>query len=143
MIYKPYGKTGIEMSAVGFGGMQFDMTRSKEENAGLVQYAIDKGINYLDTAPGYCQDQSEDIFGLAIQQMTHKRDDFYISTKAMPEAFDTTEKAMGQVDKSLKRLKVDTIDFYHVWCVRRLDQYELAMKPETTRATSSWKSRAE
>ena len=129
MIYKPYGKTGIEMSAVGFGGMQFDMTRSKDQNAELVRYAIDNGINYLDTAPGYCKDQSEDIFGLAIQQMARKRDDFYISTKAMPEAFDTAEKAIAQVDKSLKRLKVDTIDFYHVWCVRRLDQYELAVKP--------------
>ncbi len=128
MIYKPYGKTGIEVSAVGFGGMQFDTTRSKEKNAELVEYAVDKGINYLDTAPGYCKDQSEDIFGLAIQQMAHKRDDLYISTKAMPETFDTAEKAMAQVDKSLKRLKTDIIDFYHVWCIRRLDQYELAMK---------------
>ncbi len=128
MVYKPYGKTGIEMSAVGFGGMQFDTTRSKKENAELVEYAVDKGINYLDTAPGYCEDQSEDIFGLAIQQMAHKRDDLCISTKAMPETFDTAEKAMAQVDKSLKRLKTDIIDFYHVWCIRRLDQYELAMK---------------
>ena len=128
MVYKPYGKTGIEVSAVGFGGMQFDTTRSKKENAELVEYAVDKGINYLDTAPGYCEDQSEDIFGLAIQQMAHKRDDLYISTKAMPEIFDTAEKAMAQVDKSLKRLKTDIIDFYHVWCIRRLDQYELAMK---------------
>ncbi|MCD6176016.1 MAG: aldo/keto reductase [Planctomycetes bacterium] len=128
MVYKPYGKTGIEVSAVGFGGMQFDTTRSKKENAELVEYAVDKGINYLDTAPGYCEDQSEDIFGLAIQQMAHKRDDLCISTKAMPETFNTAEKAMAQVDKSLKRLKTDIIDFYHVWCIRRLDQYELAMK---------------
>ncbi|MHC5158811.1 MAG: aldo/keto reductase, partial [Planctomycetota bacterium] len=41
------------MSAVGFGGMQFDTTRSKEENATLIEYAVDQGINYLDTAPGY------------------------------------------------------------------------------------------
>lgn len=129
MIYKPYGKTGIEMSAVGFGGMQFDTARSKEENAKLIEYAVDQGINYLDTAPSYCEDQSEDIFGLAIEQMASKRDDFYVSTKAMPETFDTAEKVQAQVDKSLKRLKTDRIDFFHVWCIRRLDQYELAMKP--------------
>ena len=129
MIYKPYGKIGLDMSAVGFGGMQFDITRSKEKNAGLLEYAVDRGITYLDTAPGYCQDQSEDIFGIAIQRMAHKRDDFYVSTKAMPEEFDTAKKAIAQVDKSLKRLKTDRIDFYHVWCIRRLDQYELAMKP--------------
>jgi len=129
MIYKPYGKTGIEMSAVGFGGMQFDMTRSKEENARLIQYAVDKGVNYLDTAPKYCQGQSEDIFGLAIEAMAHKRDDFHVSTKAVPEEFETAEKAIEQVDNSLKRLKTERIDFYYVWCIRRLDQYELAMKP--------------
>ncbi|MHC5116608.1 MAG: aldo/keto reductase, partial [Planctomycetota bacterium] len=123
------GQTGIEMSAVGFGGMQFDTARSKEENATLIESAVDQGINYLDTAPGYCQDQSEDIFGLAIQHMAHKRDDFYVSTKAMPEAFDTADKAQKQVDTSLKRLKTERIDFYHVWCIRRMDQYELAMRP--------------
>ena len=69
MIYKSYGKTGLNVSAVGFGGMRFDLTRSQEDNAGLLRYAADKGINYFDTAPGYCNDKSEDIFGIAIGQM--------------------------------------------------------------------------
>ncbi|MHC5082734.1 MAG: aldo/keto reductase [Planctomycetota bacterium] len=129
MIYKAYGKTGLNVSAVGFGGMQFDTKQSNAENAGLVQYAVDQGINYLDTAPGYCDDQSEDIFGLAIKNMGEARDDVYISTKAMPEKFDTAQKAIDQVDVSLKRLNVDSIDFYHVWCIRTIEQYELAMKP--------------
>lgn len=129
MIYKPYGKTGLDVSAVGFGGMRFDMTQSLEENAQIVRYAVDNGINYLDTAPGYCDDKSEDIFGVAIKQMADKRDKFFISTKAMPEAFDTADKARAQVEKSLKRLNTEYIDFYHVWCVRKWSQYELAMKP--------------
>lgn len=129
MIYKTYGKTGLSVSAVGFGGMRFDITQSDEANAALLEYAVEKGINYLDTAPKYCEDHSEDIFGIAIKRMADRRDKFYVSTKGMPQDFDTAEKAVAQVDKSLSRLQTDYIDFYHVWCIRRRDQYELAMKP--------------
>ncbi|MBL7215431.1 MAG: aldo/keto reductase [Phycisphaerae bacterium] len=129
MIYKSYGKTGLNVSAVGFGGMRFDTKQSNEENAKLLHYAVDHGINYLDTAPGYCDDKSEDIFGIAIKQMADKRDRFYVSTKGMPEKFDTAEKAQEAVETSLKRLNTDTIDFYHVWCIRRWSEYELATKP--------------
>ncbi len=129
MIYKLYGKTGINVSAVGFGGMRFDTKQSNETNAELLRYAVDKGINYLDTAPGYCDDKSEAIFGVAIKQMAAKREQFYVSTKGMPENFDTAEKAQAQVEKSLRRLNTEYIDFYHVWCIRRWSEYELAMKP--------------
>lgn len=129
MIYKPYGQTGIDVSTVGFGGMRFDTKLSNEENAELVRYAVDNGINYLDTAPGYCEDKSEDIFGIAIKQMADQRDKLFVSTKGMPEEFDTAEKAQAQVEKSLKRLNTEYIDFYHVWCVRKWGQYELAVKP--------------
>jgi aryl-alcohol dehydrogenase-like predicted oxidoreductase len=81
MIYNTYGKTGKKVSAVGFGGMRFDETKSNAENAELVRYANSKGINYFDTAPGYCSDTSEDIFGEAFKDMPG---DFYVSTKGMP-----------------------------------------------------------
>jgi predicted aldo/keto reductase-like oxidoreductase len=129
MIYKIYGKTGLRVSAVGFGGMRFDLKQSRQANADLLRYAVDQGINYLDTAPGYCEDQSEDIFGLAISPMADQRENLYVSTKGMPEEFDTADKAIVQVEKSLTRLNTDYIDFYHVWCIRRWDQYELAAKP--------------
>ena len=90
MIYKQYGKTGMQVSAVGFGGMRFDLTRSKEENAELLHYASSLGINYFDTAPDYCDEQSEDIFGIAFKDMPAP---FYVSTKAMPVYYDTADKA--------------------------------------------------
>ena len=129
MIYKTYGNTELSVSAVGFGGMRFDTKQSQQTNAALLRYAVDQGITYLDTAPDYCEDQSEDIFGLAVKEMAHRRQEFYLSTKGMPEDFDTADKAVAQVEKSLKRLNSDYIDFYHVWCIRRWDQYELAMQP--------------
>ena len=128
MNYSKYGKTGANVSSVGFGGMQFDTKLANEKNAELLLHAFDKGINYFDTAPGYCDDKSEDIFGIALKQMAADREKFYVSTKGMPVNFDTADKAIGAVDKSLKRLNIDCIDFYHVWCIRDMKHYELAMK---------------
>lgn len=126
MIYNMYGKTGKKVSAVGFGGMRFDETKSLEENAQLVRYANEKGINYFDTAPGYCNDTSELIFGEAFKDMPGQ---FFVSTKGMPTKFDTAEKAINAVKTSIKRLGVKKIDFYHIWCIRKEEQYDLAMKP--------------
>ncbi len=129
MIVKPFGKTGLNVSAVGFGGMRFDTKQSNAENAALVRYAVDNGINWLDTAPQYCNDRSEDIFGLAMQELGSRREDVVLCTKGQPYVYDTAEKARAAVEKSLRRLKTDYIDFYYVWCVLRLDQYEQAMRP--------------
>jgi predicted aldo/keto reductase-like oxidoreductase len=126
MRYVEYGRTGKQVSVVGFGGMRFDLSRSREENAELVRYACAQGINYFDTAPGYCNDQSEDIFGEAFKDMPG---DFYVSTKGMPVNFDTADKARDAVLRSIERMGVEKINFYHVWCLRKMEHYELAMKP--------------
>ena len=76
---KKYGKTGKEISVIGFGGMRFTKPEDIDGSAELVSYAHTKGINYFDTAPGYCEDKSEEIMGAAIRHM--KRDSFHISTK--------------------------------------------------------------
>ena len=117
MRYVEYGRTDKQVSVVGFGGMRFDLSRSREENAELVRYASACGINYFDTAPGYCQDQSEDLFGLAFKDMPNE---FYVSTKGMPENYDTAAKAREAVLRSIERLGVPKIHFYHVWCLRKM-----------------------
>lgn len=129
MIYKTYGSTGLKVSAVGFGGMRFDTERSNEENAELLHYAFGKGITCFDTAPDYCKDCSEDIFGIALRQLARRRSEFYVSTKGLPGDYDTADKARTQVQKSLQRLGTDYLDFYYVWCIRAWPEYELAMRP--------------
>lgn len=126
MRYAEYGRTGKQVSAVGFGAMRFDLGRSRAENADLVRYASSQGINYFDTAPGYCNDESEAICGEAFKAMPN---DFYVSTKGMPTNFDTAEKAREAVLRSLDRLGVPKIHFYHVWCLRKMEHYDLAMQP--------------
>lgn len=130
MRYVEYGKTGKMVSVVGYGGLRFDLEKSDQENVDLIKYAYEKGINYFDTAPGYCDDRSEDIFGLAFRQMIKEgKTDFYVSTKGKPKVYDTAEKAIDAVKKSIERLGVSKINFYHIWNIRKMEHYEFAMRP--------------
>src|ERR1039458_6336321 len=112
MWYKPYGLTGKQVSVISFGGMRFTNPADIEGSAELLLHAHKSGINYFDTAPYYCQDKSEDIFGAAIRQM--KPGTFYVSTKSSEPNGDKLRKSL---DKSLKRLGVPKIHFFHIWCV--------------------------
>ena len=124
MRYTEYGRTGKRVSVVGFGGMRFNQDLPDEQNAELVRYACSQGINYFDTAPGY--GRSEDIFGLAFRDMPGE---YYVSTKAMPTTYGTAAGAHEAVQKSLERMGVPKIHFFHVWCLRRMEHYELAVRP--------------
>ncbi|PLX92261.1 MAG: aldo/keto reductase [Desulfuromonas sp.] len=110
MIYKTYGATGKTISAIGFGGMRFANPQDREESDALVRYAHSKGINYFDTAPLYCDDQSEEIMGCALSQLP--RDSYYISSKCSKHSADELRQSL---ERSLQRLQVESIDFFHVW----------------------------
>ncbi len=116
---KPYGRTGKQISVVSFGGMRFKNPDDTESGAELVLHAHEKGINYFDTAPGYFGGKSEKIMGAAFRQLP--RDSFYCSTKCMsadgPELRESLET-------SLERMAVDRIDFFHIWCVVRPEQWQ-------------------
>jgi uncharacterized protein len=127
MKYSQYGNTGKFVSAVGFGGMRFDMEKTMEENADLVRYAFDKGINYFDTAPGYFAGKSEKIFGMAFKDMP--RDKFFVADKLMPVAVNKAQEAYDTVRSFLDLMNVEYIDFFHVWCLRKMEHFEMAMKP--------------
>ncbi|MGE5550410.1 MAG: aldo/keto reductase [Bacteroidota bacterium] len=121
MIYKTFGKTGIKVSAIGFGGMRFG--ESREESIAALLKARELGINYFDTAPGYCGDRSEDLFGEAFRAMPKP---FYVSTKSMKRAGGELRE---QLERSLRRLGVPKIDFFHIWCVLSLDDYRSRLGP--------------
>jgi uncharacterized protein len=121
MIYKKYGTTDISMSAIGFGGMRFKDQSDVDGCAELVKAAHDAGINYFDTAIGY--GKSEELFGVAFKEMlkTRKSKPFYVSTKTTG---DDGEKVRKDVEISLKRMGLDYIDFYHVWCIMSPDMFK-------------------
>ncbi|MCL2253185.1 MAG: aldo/keto reductase [Lachnospiraceae bacterium] len=128
MYYKKYGNTDMKVSAIGFGCMRYneeDVSAGRFEKCAEVPlYAHEKGINYFDTAPFYCEDKSETITGIALSQMP--RDSFYVSTKAnfgTCEGPPTRDNFRRRLETSLSRLKVDYIDFYHLWCILNMEGF--------------------
>jgi predicted aldo/keto reductase-like oxidoreductase len=121
MIYKTHKSTGIELSALGFGGMRFGNPDDPETCAALVKAAYDAGINYFDTAIGY--GKSEELFGVALKEMlkTRKEKPFYVSSKTFAG---TPDDLRRDIDTSLTRMGLDYIDFYHFWCLMSPEAYE-------------------
>ncbi|MBR3811409.1 MAG: aldo/keto reductase [Agathobacter sp.] len=105
MEYKTLGKTGLNISRLGFGGIPIQKV-DKEITRTLVQAMAEKGINYIDTARGYTV--SEEFLGYALEGL---RDKFILATKSMAR----TKDAMAtDIDISMKHLKTDYIDLYQV-----------------------------
>ena len=121
MKYTEFGNTGIKMSALGFGAMRLPMITVDEKKfvndelaIPMMRRAFDLGVNYIDTAPGYCDTQSEIAVGKAVKGY---RDRVYISTKN-PIKDDDPGNWMERLEASLKRLDMEYIDFYHFWGIR-------------------------
>ena len=116
---RPYGNTGKEPSLIGFGGMRFDDPTDIDASAETVLHAYRQGVNYFDTAPGYCGDRSETIMGAAIAEM--EPGSYFISTKSGRPDGDAVRE---QLEHSLKVLGVERIDFFHIWCVTSLEGWK-------------------
>lgn len=130
MLYKQYGNSGIEVSAIGMGCMRFedrDILENKiDKYVNLILYAHENGINYFDTAPFYCHDKSEIITGIALSQLP--RDSYYVTSKTNLETLRndcTVDGFRRRLDMSLKRLRVDYIDFYHLWCMLDINSFNV------------------
>ena len=126
MIYKEYGKTGKRVSSVGFGGMRFKDSKDIDGSAQTMIEAFNRGVNYFDTAPGYCGGRSEEIFGRAFEQLD--RDKFYVSTKCGTWNAKNADEAMKVIETSLTKMKIDKINFYNCWCMQTMEDYKTFMK---------------
>ncbi len=115
MQYRTFGKTGYQISNLGFGAMRLptleDGTVDLEKSVPMLQKGIDLGINYIDTAYVYIKGTSEIAVGQAIKK--YDRDKVYITTKIpsnKPEESDG-EEWKRKLDESLKRFDTPYIDF--------------------------------
>lgn len=118
MQYTEFGGTGIQVSRLGFGCMRFPSREvdgrkvfDEEESIRMMHRAMELGVNYFDTAPGYCEKQSEIIVGKALKG---RRDKVYLSTK-YPSEEASGDDLERKLETSLKKLDTDYIDFYHMW----------------------------
>jgi predicted aldo/keto reductase-like oxidoreductase len=123
--YRRLGRTEIEMSDISFGTGQLP-------SASMILRAVDKGINYFDTAPDY--GRSEDYLGEALGKLK-QRDKLYIASKfcdAVPYKAGVSHLQVGSsktdykqaVEHSLKRLGTDYLDVVFVHAIGERNDYE-------------------
>jgi predicted aldo/keto reductase-like oxidoreductase len=117
MKYMAYGKTGMNVSRFGFGCMRFpkkeeagETVIDQEETTRMIKYALDKGVNYFDTA--YVYGGSEVAVGKAFKELDVKREDVVIVSKNPVFKAETREDLDRFLDEELERLQTDYIDVY-------------------------------
>ncbi|HKE02419.1 MAG TPA: aldo/keto reductase [Blastocatellia bacterium] len=105
------GRTGVKVPIIAFGcGSRFLMYENEDEAARTLNHVIDSGVTYLDTAMDYGKGLSETRVGMV---MKTRRKEVWLATKVTPSAR-TRDEALGEVEKSLKRLQTDHVDLLHL-----------------------------
>lgn len=112
--YVTLGRTGLEISDISFGASRL---RLGEE--ALVRHALDRGVNYFDTAESYTGGASETVLGNALKG---ERDKVIVVTKSSAGASTSRQAIMQNLDESLRRLQTDYVDVYFNHAVNDLDR---------------------
>lgn len=113
MLYREMPKTGDKLSILGFGCMRLpggQMNVNEKESIEQIRYAVDKGVNYLDTAWTYHGGKSEVILGKAIKD--GYRDKVKIADKLPIWLCKSREDMDYYLDTQLERLNEKAIDYY-------------------------------
>lgn len=111
MTYRVQHGTGEKISLLGFGMMRLPRDNQELVNK-LVDYALEHGVNYFDTAAAYGGGQNEIVTGIALKR--HPRDKYYVATKmsnSNPRTW-SFEESKKMYERSMKNLQVDYIDYY-------------------------------
>ena len=117
MQYNPLGRTGLNVSRVGFGGGGIGQVwgaTTREEAVKAVHRALDLGINYFDVAPAYGDGKAEEALGIALEG---RSEEVIIGTKVRVPAnnlADATGAVQRSMETSLRLLKRDSVDILHV-----------------------------
>jgi aryl-alcohol dehydrogenase-like predicted oxidoreductase len=142
MQYRTLGRTGVQVSTLVLGAMNFGSIgrTTQDEATAIVDAALEGGINLIDTADMYGQGESEEMVGKAI---AGRRDDIVLATKAtMPMSDERNHKGGSRrwlftaLDDSLRRLGVDHVDLFqiHRWDPTTGDEETLSALTDLQRA---------
>ena len=117
---RPLGRTGVQVSALCLGAMNFGGPADDETSEKLLLTALDAGINFVDTADVYTGGESERIVGEVLAR-TGRRDEVVLATKVgVPSGPDRNDRGasrrhiMRSCETSLRRLRTDHIDLYQL-----------------------------
>ena len=127
MIYREF--QDLKLSMLGMGAMRLpviggdDGRIDEEQAAAMVDYAMEHGVNYYDTAWGYHNGQSELVMGRALK--SYPRESFYLATKFPGYDLANMDKVEEIFEKQLEKCGVEYFDFYlfHNVCEMNIDAY--------------------
>lgn len=109
--YRTLGKTGLKITAVGFGAM-------RTTDPAVITQAIDWGINFIDTAHGYQGGNNELMLG---EILKGRRKDAYVCTKL---GMSSVKNMKADFELSLKRLQTDYVDVLYMHAARDIEQIQ-------------------
>ncbi|MDL9948959.1 aldo/keto reductase [Gordonia sp. ABSL11-1] len=118
--FRPFGRTGVKVSPLALGSMNFgsQFSTGADEAERIVGAALDAGINVVDTADVYSQGESEQIVGQAIRG---RRDNIFLASKFhggmggdVNRGGNSRRWVKRAVEDSLRRLRTDHLDLYQV-----------------------------
>jgi aryl-alcohol dehydrogenase-like predicted oxidoreductase len=125
MEYRRLGNSGLIVSALSLGTMQFGKGMNmggldQKATTAMIRFALERGINFIDTADVYSGGESETLIGTALEKLG-VREEIVLATKfrlPMSENFNRSGASrvniLRGVESSLKRLKTDYLDLYQV-----------------------------
>jgi aryl-alcohol dehydrogenase-like predicted oxidoreductase len=142
MQYRTLGRTGVKVSTLALGAMNFGAIgkTTQDDATAIVDAALEGGINFLDTADMYSQGESEEMVGKAI---AGRRDDIVLATKVFNPMGDERNHRgssrrwiVTELEHSLRRLNVDHVDLYqiHRWDPTTSDDETLSALTDLQRA---------
>ena len=116
MPYRPLGRTGEKVSAIGLGGYHIGKQADEQESIRLIRSAIEGGITFMDNCWDYNGGASEIRMGKALRD--GYRDKVFLMTKVDGR---TKESATPQIDESLQRLQTDRLDLIQFHEIIRME----------------------
>lgn len=143
MNYRKFGNTGEKISALGFGCMRFPelekdgkMAVDLDKTDEMLRTAYEQGVNYFDTAPYYCNSNSEAALGHGVKAF---RKEVLLSSKFPMEAAKKPGDFRRQLETTLNRLDTEYLDFYHFWGISKAKFDNIIMKQDLLKDAQSAK----
>lgn len=118
MEYRLFGRTGVKVSPLCLGAMNFGGATNEQDSLPIIHAALDAGINFIDTANVYNAGQSEIVVGKAL---AGRREHVFLATKVhgkvgedVNESGNSRRHILKACEDSLRRLNTDYIDLYQI-----------------------------
>lgn len=119
MQYRPYGSTGRMVSVLGISTTAFSEEKEIDKYSSSIVHAYDRGVNYFDSSPFAQNGIGEKALSKAIVEMKKTGHPFNLASRTMATS---GSEFMKDLEKTLRLLDVETIDYYQLWRVCSEDQ---------------------